>query len=114
MPRLSRSVSLLAICLLGCGKVTITNHMPPLDESNEVAPQVAKEVVVGAAKPSPSATSVPALEEPTADEHNWLKREELEAGWVRLFDGQTLFGWKANNDVVWSVKDGVEIGRAHV
>lgn len=51
--------------------------------------------------------AVPALEEPTADGHNWLKREELEAGWVRLFDGQTLFGWKANTNANWSVKEGV-------
>ena len=51
--------------------------------------------------------SVPALEEPTADGHNWLKRDELEAGWVRLFDGQTLYGWKANSDLNWTVKDGV-------
>ncbi|MDB5343519.1 MAG: hypothetical protein JWP89_1896 [Schlesneria sp.] len=49
----------------------------------------------------------PTLEEPTADGHNWLKREELEQGWVRLFDGQTLFGWKANSDLNWTVKDGV-------
>lgn len=35
-----------------------------------------------------------------------LTRDEIEAGWISLFDGQTLFGWKANNDVNWSVADG--------
>ncbi len=48
-----------------------------------------------------------ALELPGADGHNWLTREELDAGWVRLFDGHTLFGWTANNDLKWIVKDGV-------
>lgn len=37
---------------------------------------------------------------------NQLAREQIEAGWIRLFDGATLFGWKANNDVNWSVADG--------
>lgn len=56
---------------------------------------------------SPAASAVPSLEKPAADGHNWLTREELEAGWVRLFDGQTLFGWKANSDLNWTVTDGV-------
>ena len=59
----------------------------------------------------PSRAACPALENPTADGHNWLKREELEAGWIRLFDGRTLFGWKANSDLIWSVKDGIISGR---
>lgn len=59
------------------------------------------------AAPAAANTPVPALEEPTPDGHNWLKREELEAGWIRLFDGHTLYGWKANSDLNWSVKDGV-------
>lgn len=56
---------------------------------------------------SDSASATPNLEEPSKDGHNWLSREELEAGWIRLFDGQTLFGWKTNSDLNWSVKDGV-------
>jgi hypothetical protein len=38
---------------------------------------------------------------------NQLTRQEIEAGWIKLFDGATLFGWKANNDVDWAVTDGV-------
>ena len=38
--------------------------------------------------------------------------EEIEAGWIQLFDGETLFGWEANdrgqeNPVNWHVEDGV-------
>ncbi|MFN0051722.1 MAG: DUF1080 domain-containing protein [Planctomycetales bacterium] len=38
---------------------------------------------------------------------NQLSYEEVRKGWIRLFDGETLFGWKANNDVNWQVADGV-------
>jgi len=50
------------------------------------------------------AQSVPAEE--SSRKQNQLTREEITAGWVRLFDGETLFGWKANNAVNWSVADG--------
>jgi hypothetical protein len=38
---------------------------------------------------------------------NRLTDSEVAAGWVKLFDGETLFGWKANNDVNWGVTNGV-------
>jgi hypothetical protein len=31
---------------------------------------------------------------------------ELADGWISLFDGKTLFGWRANSDLNWSVRDG--------
>lgn len=82
------------------------------DDVSVAAAQVAKPAPADSPSPAkkdePTApTGVPALEEPTADGHNWLSREELEAGWVRLFDGQTLFGWKANSDLNWTVKEGI-------
>ena len=113
MPRLTRSVSLIIAMLLGCGsEVPGTNPVKPHTAAPAVASPAAEtqkpvEVAKADKAETAPATSVPALEEPTADGHNWLKREELEAGWVRLFDGRTLFGWKANNDVAWSVTDGV-------
>ena len=36
-----------------------------------------------------------------------LSREQLEDGWIQLFDGRTLFGWTANSGGDWSVVDGV-------
>lgn len=38
--------------------------------------------------------------------HNQLSRQEIEAGWIRLFDGETTFGWKANSNANWKVADG--------
>lgn len=38
---------------------------------------------------------------------NHLSRSDVEAGWISLFDGQTLFGWKKSNESVnWTVSDG--------
>jgi Domain of Unknown Function (DUF1080) len=31
---------------------------------------------------------------------------ELADGWISLFDGKTLYGWQANSDLNWSVRDG--------
>ena len=38
---------------------------------------------------------------------NELSPAEITDGWVRLFDGETLFGWKANSNVNWRVTDGM-------
>jgi len=35
-----------------------------------------------------------------------LTAAELADGWISLFDGQTLFGWKAHSKADWAVKDG--------
>jgi hypothetical protein len=41
-----------------------------------------------------------------AAEHNTLSPEELAEGWILLFDGQTLFGWRAAHEADWRVEDG--------
>ncbi|RPI89155.1 MAG: DUF1080 domain-containing protein, partial [Planctomycetaceae bacterium] len=38
---------------------------------------------------------------------NQLSPEQAAQGWLRLFDGETFFGWKPNNDVNWKITDGV-------
>ncbi len=35
-----------------------------------------------------------------------LSQEQLDDGWIALFDGQTLFGWTANSLTQWVVRDG--------
>jgi hypothetical protein len=39
--------------------------------------------------------------------HNRLTDAEIAAGWIKLFDGQTMFGWKPNNEINWGITDGV-------
>ena len=43
---------------------------------------------------------------PTASAPQLLSPAELADGWISLFDGQTLFGWKAHSKADWAVKDG--------
>jgi hypothetical protein len=38
--------------------------------------------------------------------------ELLQQGWIRLFDGQTLFGWKAGSAVNWRVEEGAIVADA--
>jgi hypothetical protein len=35
-----------------------------------------------------------------------ISAAELAEGWISLFDGKSLFGWRANSDLDWSVRDG--------
>ena len=50
---------------------------------------------------------------------NELTPEELDDGWISLFDGKTLFGWKNANKADWKVDDGIitvtkgEVGVLH-
>ncbi|MCH2594887.1 MAG: DUF1080 domain-containing protein [Pirellulales bacterium] len=37
---------------------------------------------------------------------NRLTPEQIAAGWISLFDGETLFGWKPTSDVDWQVREG--------
>ncbi|NQT12598.1 MAG: DUF1080 domain-containing protein, partial [Planctomycetes bacterium] len=49
------------------------------------------------------AGQIPAL----AAEPNTLTPEELAEGWILLFDGESLFGWRAASEANWAVEDGV-------
>jgi hypothetical protein len=42
-----------------------------------------------------------------ASDPNTLTSEELAEGWILLFDGETLFGWKPTSKANWEVRDGI-------
>jgi len=66
--------------------------------------------VAAATAPELETTAPPGiapLEQPAANGYNWLSREELQQGWIRLFDGHTLYGWSPNSNLNWTVSDGV-------
>ena len=56
---------------------------------------------------SPSLSKAVHAGEPAPKQVNGLDRQAAAEGWVRLFDGETTFGWTANSkDVNWSVAGG--------
>ena len=55
---------------------------------------------------SSQSLSQPPPQQPDILEDNLLSRNSIDDGWVALFDGETLFGWKKESNVMWSVKDG--------
>ncbi len=85
----------ITLSLAGCLKV---EHPSPPAKTN-AEPQVGKSPE---AKPKPS----PA---PPGDviPDTGLTKAEIEEGWIALFDGHSLYGWKPNNDVNWDVEQGV-------
>lgn len=51
-------------------------------------------------------TAVPSDAAAASGTLNTLARAEAAAGWIQLFDGDTLFGWKPRGDAQWQVEDG--------
>ncbi|MBA4032920.1 MAG: DUF1080 domain-containing protein [Planctomyces sp.] len=120
LPFAARSPSMLSTifwlgscCLSGCYynefsatpasapvTVTATKTTPDAAESTSTTAATA------AAAQQSTPTAVPALEVPSADAHNQLSPDEIEAGWIKLFDGHTLFGWQPNSEAKWTVANG--------
>jgi hypothetical protein len=104
----------LLIVLLSVTAVSCRDRSEPDKAPREPAevpvPAEPKESASGASsggEPSPSQTDEDVKLAPKL-----LPREEVDGGWVQLFDGQTLFGWMPNDDPAkggtnWSVRDGV-------
>lgn len=103
---------IVTIGLIGCSSEP-AKPVAATPQSEAIAPAVA-DAVTEAEKPAPVAAdvtakdeAVPALEAPSADGHNRLTSDEIAQGWLRLFDGHTLFGWKPTSETNWRVDKGV-------
>ena len=82
---------------LGCQVKTITVPSP----ATVVTPVAVAPTTAAATKPADFAfQKAPVVT---------LTEAEIRDGWIQLFDGQTLFGWKANTDVDWHVTADGEI-----
>jgi len=97
-------VYLPLLLTLGCQPVATPPASTPAPVADATSP--APTSVVNSPT-SAVAEASPALESPTADGHNRLTSEQLAEGWIRLFDGHTLFGWTPNGDTNWRVQDGI-------
>lgn len=73
---------------------------PPMAPAAPVSPTAAAKAAEKALTPPATAECVPYV--------NPLTPEEVNDGWLSLFDGHTLFGWGSNNkEVNWAVQEGV-------
>ncbi|MGE0758441.1 MAG: DUF1080 domain-containing protein [Pirellulaceae bacterium] len=60
---------------------------------------------VPAADQRESRTNATASVPPVTEAPRPLSDQELGEGWISLFDGRTLFGWKASSDAAWRVEN---------
>jgi len=99
-------VTLLSACFILACVVSCTEK-----SSTDSPPRMPAEVPTAAGTNSPPKNETDREVKPSAGESaprepELLSREEIESGWVRLFDGRTLFGWKPNSDTKWNVEHG--------
>ena len=105
LPRVVLVCSFAFVCVIGCAQKSPEPAAAPATSQTQTSEQPApKKKVVEAL---PKYDNTPAVEAPAVDGLNRLKPEEISDGWIRLFDGATLFGWKPNSAVSWSATDGV-------
>ena len=98
---------LLTVCLASCAEESAE---PEVGDGPPAVKDVPAERT-STATPVAAPTSTPS--EKSSGPYNlirapqlFLTAEEIEEGWIQLFDGQTLFGWKPNNGVNWSMHEG--------
>jgi hypothetical protein len=102
--RISLAILLLLVTVSGCTGSSTTEENRPTDASSQdtgkTATAAKKPAVEKKKDPPPAVAQVPAPAPlPLSD-------AELADGWIRLFDGSTLFGWQATTDADWQVVDG--------
>lgn len=98
-----KMITPLFVCLLfvaGC-----QNQESPSSTTPQADPQAESE---NKEQPKPVSSEAKKSEpaKPAPIEYiNPLTEQQVAEGWINLFDSQTLFGWRAGNEVNWSVQD---------
>jgi hypothetical protein len=73
-------------------------NLPPLSSTDDAAAEGPSD------EPAPSS--------PASQSAALLSADQLADGWIALFDGETLFGWKPNSELNWRVENGVILADA--
>jgi hypothetical protein len=82
--------------------VTPPSENGPVDPADIQAEEPGKP-----AAPTPPETNQPGTKEQILSlKTDVLSDEQLNEGWIRLFDGVTLFGWEASSAANWRVEEG--------
>lgn len=102
MPCDRAPVLFLLLISLGCeptASPTASTLAPAAGAAHKTAPPANPET-------QPRLIAPADVKTPLNDPAKLLSDEQLREGWIALFDGKTLFGWVANSETPWSVKDG--------
>lgn len=91
-------LAVAAACFSGCSEQPTA---PPAGQSQGDSETSSAE---DNPKPSTPAKDTPAADQPLQFVQK-LSQEEIEEGWIALFDNETLFGWTANSNANWAVAD---------
>ena len=104
LPRALLTLLLLIAC--GCeATVTSVDEQEPA-ASKPAAEDYSQPIGIEPVGSEIVAEGVPPAKVPVTESPQVLTPEELAEGWIALFDGETLFGWKAHSKADWEVKDG--------
>ncbi|MFP6703614.1 MAG: DUF1080 domain-containing protein, partial [Planctomycetaceae bacterium] len=92
---------LVSVCVLfGCGgkqQVDLPEPLSPRSPGTETVERAEKGAAEGAEVETTRVVVPKSL----------LDAKQLAEGWIQLFDGHSLFGWQANSEANWSVREGV-------
>ncbi len=104
---------LLAIAILPATTTSCSNNSTKQSATPRSEPQKAKEdpprspseqPSAGPRKPATTADALPSGIAPA--DLQTLSEQELADGWISLFDGKTLYGWRAFSNADWRVENG--------
>jgi hypothetical protein len=104
MPLRSRFACFLLL-LIGCQPAASPPAKTAVPPAGSTTGQAAKQDHPGdtSDESQPTKVAAPPTSDPVA---NSLSPTDVADGWIQLFDGETLFGWKANSELNWRVEDG--------
>ena len=115
-PKLLVVSTLFVGTLFGCDRpLPATSASPDSSAANEVQqekdngpskPETAKQVVAPKADAKPEDAPLDPSVSVDGLMASRLPPEDLAVGWIRLFDGQSLMGWKNTGSANWQVEDG--------
>ena len=111
------ALAISLLCESGCGNPPVPGVRPQAPESEPIENAVQSEVGETSQKEaaktaSPQADAKPAEPplDPTVEVDRLLAMrlpsEDLTVGWIRLFDGQSMMGWRNAGNANWKVEDG--------
>jgi hypothetical protein len=99
----------LAVLATSCTRPSDSNEVRQLEfksENQDGTQQANADRSASSGNSARKPASAPAASPPLDRPPELLSREELNDGWLKLFDGQTLFGWKANSNANWTADGG--------